>query len=160
MPHGAANASKLIALAEDPACTLSADAISILKVRFSALTQLEEEITKLDAEIAHRAKEEDVTRRLMTVPGIGSLIIGGNSVIIKRHVHASTRPGTWLCGMLSRMPLILVRVALANKMWRASFGPRWPTVAYPVSGRSCKSPLWVARASERKMARSSLALKS
>jgi len=46
------------------------------------------------------------------------LIIGANSVIIKRHVHASARPGTWLGGMLTRKPAMLVRVALANKMAR------------------------------------------
>ena len=42
------------------------------------------------------------------------LIIGANSVIIKRHVHAAARPGTWLGGMLTRKPPMLVRVALAN----------------------------------------------
>jgi len=42
------------------------------------------------------------------------LIIGANSVIIKRHTHAEARPGTWLAGMLSRKPPMLVRVALAN----------------------------------------------
>jgi hypothetical protein len=46
------------------------------------------------------------------------LIIGANSVIIKRHVHAAARPGTWLGGMLMRKPPMLVRVALANKMAR------------------------------------------
>jgi transposase len=173
VPQGAANASRLIALVEDPECALPADAIPTLKVLVSALTQLEEEITKLDAEIARRAKENDVARRLMTVPGIGPLIataiatlapppetfrqardfaawlgltprqhstggkqrlgattkmgerslrrlliIGANSVIIKRHTHAAAQPGTWLGGMLSRKPPMLVRVALANKMAR------------------------------------------
>lgn len=46
------------------------------------------------------------------------LIIGANSVIIKRHVHISARPGSWLGGMLTRKPPMLVRVALANKMAR------------------------------------------
>jgi transposase len=41
-----------------------------------------------------------------------------NSVIIKRHSHASARHGTWLGGMLTRKPPMLVRVALANKMAR------------------------------------------
>jgi len=63
------------------------------------------------------------------------LIIGANSVIIKRHTHASAKPGTWLGGMLSRKPPMPVRVALANiplkhaahvmpgSEWRASSGP-------------------------------------
>jgi transposase len=46
------------------------------------------------------------------------LILGANSVIIKRHVHEAARPGTWLGGLLSRKPLMLVRVALANRMAR------------------------------------------
>ena len=173
VPQGAANASKLIALVEDPECTLPADAIPTLKVLVSALTQLEEEISKLDAEITRRAKENDVARRLMTVPGIGPLIataiatlapppetfrkardfaawlgltprqhstggkqrlgattkmgerslrrlliIGANSVIIKRHTHRAAQPGTWLGNLLTRKPQMLVRVALANKMAR------------------------------------------
>ena len=173
VPQGAANATKLIAIIEDPECDLPADAIPTLKVLVVALAQLEAEIGKLDTEIARRAKENDVARRLMTVPGIGPLIataiatlapppetfrkardfaawlgltprqhstggkqrlgattkmgerslrrlliIGANSVIIKRHVHAAARPGSWLAGMLTRNQPMLVRVALANKMAR------------------------------------------
>lgn len=173
VPQGAANASRLIAIVEDPESDLPAGAIPTLKALIAVLTHLEAEIRKLDAEIARRAKENDVPRRLMTVPGIGPLIataiavlapppetfrkardfaawlglvprqhssggkqrlgattrmgerslrrlliLGANSVIIKRHVHAAVRPGTWLAGMLSRKPPMLVRVALANKMAR------------------------------------------
>ena len=46
------------------------------------------------------------------------LIIGANSVVIKRGVHKATQPGTWLGGLLARKPPMLVRVALANKMAR------------------------------------------
>lgn len=46
------------------------------------------------------------------------LIIGANSVIIKRHCHAAVRPGIWLAGMLERRSPMLVRVALTNKMAR------------------------------------------
>ena len=173
VPQGAANAARLIALVEDPQSGLPADAIATLKVLVTALVHLEEEIGKLDVEIRHRAKENEVAQRLMTIPGVGLLIataiavlapppetfrrardfaawlgltprqhstggkqrlgattkmgerslrrlliIGANSVIIKRHVHAAAQPGTWLGGMLSRKPPMLVRVALANKMAR------------------------------------------
>ena len=173
VPQGAANAARLIAIVEDPESGLPADAIATLQVLVAALAHLETEIGKLDAEISRRAKEHEVARRLMTIPGIGPLIataiaalapppetfrkardfaawlgltprqhstggkqrlgattrmgerslrrlliIGANSVIIKRHVHATARPGTWLCGMLTRKPTMLVRVALANKMAR------------------------------------------
>jgi len=173
VPQGAANTSKLIAVVEDSDSGIPADAIATLKVLVMALANLDAEIGKLNAEIARRAKENDVARRLMTVPGIGPLIataiavlapppetfrkardfaawlglvprqhstggkqrlgattkmgerslrrlliIGANSVIIKRHVHAAAKPGTWLGGMLTRKPPMLVRVALANKMAR------------------------------------------
>lgn len=173
VPQGAANATRLIAIVEDPDSELPADAIATLKVLVGALTHLEAEIGRLDAEIARRAKENEVARRLMTVPGIGPLIataiavlapppemfrkardfaawlgltprqhstggkqrlgattkmgerslrrlliIGANSVIIKRHVYATSRPGTWLGRMLATKPPMLARVALANKMAR------------------------------------------
>jgi transposase len=173
VPQGAANASKLVALIEDPESDLPADAIPTLKALIAALAHLEAEIRKLDAEIARRAKENDVARRLMTVPGIGPLIataiavlappperfrkardfaawlglvprqhstggkhrlgattrmgerslrrlliLGANSVVIKRNVHKEAQPGTWLGSLLLRKPPMLVRVALANKMAR------------------------------------------
>lgn len=173
VPQGAANAARLIAFVEDPDSGLPGEAMATLKVLVGALTHLEDEIGKLDVEIARRAKENEVARRLMTVPGIGPLIaaalavlapppetfrcardfaawlgltprqhstggkqrlgattkmgerslrrlliLGANSVIIKRHVHASARPGTWLAGLIARKPPLLVRVALANKMAR------------------------------------------
>ena len=173
VPQGAANVSKLIAIVEDLEGGLPADAIPTLKVLVATLAHLEAEISKLDTEIARCAQDNEVARRLMTVPGIGPLIataiavlapppetfrkardfaawlgltprqhstggkqrlgattrmgerslrrlliIGANSVIIKRHVHAAARPGTWLGGMLTRKPPMLVRVALANKMAR------------------------------------------
>ena len=164
VPQGAANAARLIAIVENQDSDLPADAIATLKVLVAALIHLETEIARL---------EDEVARRLMTVPGIGPLIatalavlapppgtfrkardfaawlgltprqhstggkqrlgattkmgerslrrlliLGANSVIIKRHVHAAARPGTWLGGMLTRKPPMLVRVALANKMAR------------------------------------------
>ncbi len=176
VPQGAANAARLISLVEDPDGGLPADAIVTLEVLATALIHLEDEIGRLDVEIARRAKENEVARRLMTVPGIGPLIataiavlapppetfrsardfaawlgltprqhstggkqrlgattkmgerslrrlliLGANSVIIKRHVHAAARPGTWLAGLIARKPPLLVRVALANKMARIAW---------------------------------------
>lgn len=173
VPQGAGNATRLIAMIEDPDSGLPTEALATLDVLVTALRHLETEIKKLDVEIDRRAGENDLARRLMTIPGIGPLIataiatlapppetfrkgrdfaawlgltprqhstggkqrlgattkmgerslrrlliIGANSVIIKRHVHASARPGTWLGTMLTRKPPMLVRVALANKMAR------------------------------------------
>jgi transposase len=81
VPQGAANASKLIAIVEDPDSGIPADAIATLKVLVLALAHLEAEIGKLNAEIARRAKENDVARRLMTIPGIGPLIATAIAVL-------------------------------------------------------------------------------
>ena len=149
VPQGAANAAKLIAIVEDPSSGLPDDAIGTLRGLVAALAHLEAEIWKLDVEIVRLAKENEVARRLMTMPGIGHLIItaiavlapspgtfrkardfatwlglvprqhstggkqrlgattklgecslrrlliiGGNSVVIKRHVHVAARPFT------------------------------------------------------------------
>ena len=207
VPQGSANAVRLVAIVEDPDSGLPADAIATLKVLVAALAHLETEIGKLDAEVAVRAKENDVARRLMTVPGIGLLIataiavlapppetfrrardfaawlgltprqhstggkqclgattklrerslrrlliIGANSVIIKRHVHAAAKPGTWLGtwlgGMLMRKPPMLVRVALANKMARIV----WALMA---RGGVYQAPATVASAGRRSRGRRS-----
>lgn len=173
VPKGSANVARLVKLVLDPDSGLPAQALATLKVLVDAMAGLDVQIARLDAEIRLRAKENEVARRLMTIPGIGPLIataisvlapppemfrrgrdfaawlglvprqhstggkqrlgattkmgerslrrlliLGANSVIIKRHVHPAARPGTWLAGMLSRKPSMLVRVALANKMAR------------------------------------------
>ena len=74
VPQGAANTAGLIAIVDDPDSGFPAEAIATLKVLVAALAHLEEEIGKLDAEIARRAKTNEVARRLMTIPGIGPLI--------------------------------------------------------------------------------------
>ena len=79
--QGAANTSKLIAIVENPDSGIPADAIATLKVLVLALAHLETEIGKLNAEIARRAKENDVARRLMTIPGIEPLIATAIAVL-------------------------------------------------------------------------------
>jgi transposase len=173
VPQGASQASRLVAVVVDPDTPIPEAARSALSALVSALERLEGEIRRLEAEITRRAKEDEVARRLMTIPGVGPLIatalvalapppetfrqgrdfaawlgltprqhstggkqrlgattrmgerslrrlliLGANSVIIKRHVHAAARPGSWLARMLGRKPPMLVRVALANKMAR------------------------------------------
>ena len=173
VPQGASQAAQLIAIVADPDAPLPEAARSALRALVSALEGLEVEVRRLEAEITRRAKEDELARRLMTIPGVGPLIatalvalapppqtfrrgrdfaawlgltprqhstggkqrlgattrmgerslrrlliLGANSVIIKRHVHAAARPGTWLARMLTRKPPMLVRVALANKMAR------------------------------------------
>ena len=72
--QGSATAARRIAIVEDPDSGLPADAIATLKVLVGALTHLVTQIGGIDAEIARRARENEVARGLMTVPGIGPLI--------------------------------------------------------------------------------------
>lgn len=74
VPQGAANTSKLIAIVDDPESTLPSDAIPALQVLVTTLAHLETEIEQLNIQIARRAKENEMARRLMTIPGIGPLI--------------------------------------------------------------------------------------
>ncbi|CUH39811.1 Transposase [Jannaschia seosinensis] len=74
VPQGATNARRLIALIADDASDLPATARASLKVLTATLAQLDDQIKALDAEITRRAKESEVARRLMTIPGIGPLI--------------------------------------------------------------------------------------
>ncbi len=52
------------------------------------------------------------------------LIIGANSVVIKRRTNPMAQPGTWLGGLLARKPGMLVRVALANNEPLFAIGSR------------------------------------
>ena len=109
VPQGAANAAKLIAIVEDPDSGLPADAIGTLKVLVAALTHLEAEIGKLDAEIVRRAKANEVARRLMTVPPLGHVNMPCRATghrTADRHGYSGAGPtardfpqGTRLCGL-------------------------------------------------------------
>lgn len=93
VPQGAANSARLIAIVEDPGSGLPADATTTLKVLVAALAHLESEIGQLDAEIARQAKENEVARRLMTVPGIGPLIATALAVLaLVRRPTEAKRP--------------------------------------------------------------------
>ncbi|WP_299822789.1 IS110 family transposase [uncultured Jannaschia sp.] len=173
VPQGAWNARRLTELVEADDDALPSAARATLQVLVDGLRHLDERIAGLDAEIARRAREDEVARRLMTIPGIGPLIatalatlapppehfrrardfaawlgltprqhstggkqrlgattrmgerslrrlliLGANSVVIKRRTNPMAQAGTWLGGLLARKPGMLVRVALANKMAR------------------------------------------
>ena len=98
VPQGAANATRLIALVEDTGRGRPANAMATLTVLVTALVHLEAEIGKLDGEIARRAKENDVARRLMTVPGIGPVIAAALAVLAppaprRSAARETSRPG-------------------------------------------------------------------
>ena len=190
VPQRAWNARRLAKLVEAEDDALPAAARATLQVLVDGLRHLDERIAGLDAEIARRAREDEVARRPMTIPGIGPLIatalatlapppdhfrrardlfagktvhwtlfcsrspwlgltprqnstggkqrlgtttkmgerslrrlliLGANSVVIKRRTNPMAQPGTWLGGLLARKPGMLVRVALANKLARIAW---------------------------------------
>lgn len=159
-------------LDEEVGASLPVAARDMFRVMLDLLDQLDVQVAALDKEIARRAREDEVARRLMTIPGIGPiaataiaalapamegfkrgrdfaawlgltprqkstggktrlgrtskmgertlrrlLIIGASAVV----QHASRRgppEGSWLAGMLSRKPRMLITVAQANKTAR------------------------------------------
>jgi transposase len=70
-PRGVAYVERLVAAIEDPASALPAAARTSMQSMVRLLAGLETEIKALDVEIARRAKEEPLARRLMTIPGVG-----------------------------------------------------------------------------------------
>ena len=58
---------------EDPNCDLPKSARAVFKVLIMSLQALEENIAILDTEISRRSKEDQVARRLMTIPGVGPI---------------------------------------------------------------------------------------
>jgi len=72
-PKGRQHANDLHALIADPACELLPAARSMLKSMLDALNALDGQIRELDREIARRAREDNIARRLMTIPGVGPI---------------------------------------------------------------------------------------
>jgi len=72
-PKGICYVDRLIAEIDDPASELPSAARTSLQSLVAMLPALDEQIARLDREIARRAKEDPTARRLMTVPGIGPI---------------------------------------------------------------------------------------
>ena len=74
-PKGPSHVEMLADLIEEEemANSLPAAARAMFRVMLDVLTDLSKKIADLDKEIARRAREDEVSRRLMTVPGIGPI---------------------------------------------------------------------------------------
>jgi transposase len=81
VPKGAATVVRLLTIIEDPANGLPEQAVRTLRVLVDVITGFDVQIGKLDAEIRQRAKDNEVARRLMTIPGIGPLIATAMAVL-------------------------------------------------------------------------------
>lgn len=72
-PKGLKHARDLQTLIADPACELLPAARAMLKAMLETLDALDSQISDLDQQITRRAREDEVARKLMTIPGIGSI---------------------------------------------------------------------------------------
>ena len=90
-PKGVCYVERLVRGVEDPAEDLPGAARTALKVLGELLRALGAQIVVLDAEIAKRAKEDPVARRLMTIPGVGP-------VTAAAMVALAPDPKTFRCG--------------------------------------------------------------
>ena len=74
-PKGPSHVAMLADLLEEEemASTLPEAARAMLRVMLDLLGNLDDRIKELDKEIARRAREDEVSRRLMTIPGIGPI---------------------------------------------------------------------------------------
>lgn len=70
-PLGVSHIQRLIETIQDPQAELPLAARATLQVMVEMLRVLDEQLVVLDAEIARRAKEDPIARRLLTIPGIG-----------------------------------------------------------------------------------------
>ena len=71
-PKGLAHLEKLAALIADPAA-VPEGVRAVCTVLLDGLAVLDRQIALLDKEIARRAREDEVARRLMTIPGVGPI---------------------------------------------------------------------------------------
>jgi transposase len=74
-PKGPSHVAMLADLLEEEemASSLPQAARSMFRVMLDLLDELSSKIAELDKEIARRAREDEVSRRLMTIPGIGPI---------------------------------------------------------------------------------------
>ncbi len=68
---GPAYLHQLVRIVEDPDEPIPEIARPVLQMLVETLHRLDEQVAGLDQEVAQRAKENDMARRLMSVPGIG-----------------------------------------------------------------------------------------
>lgn len=73
VPQGAGHFQRLVAQLEDSTSLLPQEVRSTLSLLTQTAMELDRKISLLDKEIARRTREDEVARRLMTIPGIGPI---------------------------------------------------------------------------------------
>lgn len=104
-PRGVAQAAMLADLLDEDemASSLPEPARAMLRVMTEMLGQLDHRITGLDKEIARRAREDEVARRLMTIPGIGP--IAATAIVALAPQATTFRKGRDFAAWLGLAPL-------------------------------------------------------
>ncbi len=104
-PRGVAQAAMLADLLDEDemASSLPEPARAMLRVMTEMLDQLDHRITGLDKEIARRAREDEVARRLMTIPGIGP--IAATAIVALAPQATTFRKGRDFAAWLGLAPL-------------------------------------------------------
>jgi len=72
-PKGAAHLGRLIRVVEDPDSGLSQPVVALAQMLLDQIAALQVKITALGQEIRMQVRRDDVTSRLMTIPGIGPI---------------------------------------------------------------------------------------
>lgn len=72
--QGVGHVGQLVAIVRDPTSDVPAEARPVLAIIAGSLEALQAQIALLDREIAQRAKDDAVAKRLMTIPGVGPVI--------------------------------------------------------------------------------------
>ena len=73
-PKGLGHVAELIAAVEEPDCAFLQSARGALMVLVDSIQTLEQQIDGLDREIALRARQDETSRHLTTIPGFGPII--------------------------------------------------------------------------------------
>jgi len=73
-PVGAAHAPRMMAALEDPASRLPGSLRASLQIVADQILALESKIDLLDRQIAEAVKSNELSKRLMTIPGVGPVI--------------------------------------------------------------------------------------
>jgi len=73
--QGIGHVTALAALVEDAQSSLPPGVRPVLQLLVDTFTALEGQIAELDAEISRRSRTDPTARRLMTIPGVGPIIV-------------------------------------------------------------------------------------
>ena len=102
-PRGPSWVTKLGELVEEGiGASLPTAACGMFRVMLSLLQELDHRIADLDKEIARRAREDAVVRRLMTIPGIGP--VAGTAIAALAPAMATFRRGRDFAAWLGLTP--------------------------------------------------------